>query len=65
MNKSLLILALETLREQVIGSTDWSSDYTAAYNNGQKNLDELDRHIELLKKFTPVLLYEYSWIISM
>ena len=56
MNKSLLILALETLREQVIGSTDWSSDYTAAYNNGKKNLDELDRHIELLKKFTPVLL---------
>ena len=56
MNKSLLILALQTLREQVIGSTDWSSDYTSEYNNGKKNLEELDNHIALLKKFTPVLL---------
>ena len=47
MDKSLIILALETLSEQVSDGTDWEC-YESSFE-GQERLDRIDKQIEELK----------------
>jgi hypothetical protein len=47
MDKSLIILALETLSEQVSDGTDWGC-YESSFE-GQERLDRIDMQIELMK----------------
>ena len=48
MDKSLIILALETLREQVSDGTDWNCEEQSL--EGQVRLDRIDEQINLVKK---------------
>ena len=47
MDKHLIILALETLKEQVYGGTDWSIPWQTL--KGQVQLDRIDEQIDLMK----------------
>ena len=47
MDTSLIILALETLKEQVHGGTDWSIPWQTL--KGQVQLDRIDEQIDLMK----------------
>jgi len=47
LDKSLIILALETLSEQVSDGTDWGC-YESSFE-GQKRLDRIDEQISLMK----------------
>ena len=48
MDKHLIILALETLEEQVFIGTDWSCKEQSL--EGQVRLERIDKQIELLKQ---------------
>ena len=48
MDKHLIILALETLEEQVFVGTDWSCKEQSL--EGQVRLERIDKQIELLKQ---------------
>jgi hypothetical protein len=49
LDKSLIILALETLSEQVSDGTDWGC-YESSFE-GQERLDRIDKQIEELTWF--------------
>ena len=47
LDKSLIILALETLREQVSDGTDWECE--EQHEEGDERIDRIDKQIELMK----------------
>ena len=47
MDKSLIILALETLREQVLDGTEWSCGISG--DEGQSRIYKIDKQIELIR----------------
>ena len=52
MNKDLLILALETLREQVECGTYWEDEVETL--EGMSRLDMIDKEINLLKDYIAI-----------
>ena len=52
MNKDLLILALETLREQVECGTCWEDEVDTL--EGMSQLDMIDKEINLLKDYIAI-----------
>jgi hypothetical protein len=60
MDKSLIILALETLREQVCDGTDWA--YEEQSLEGQERLDRIDKQIEELKAEPTRTINEYRQV---
>jgi len=48
MDKSLIILALETLREQVHQDSDTYKDFIS---ENQYRLERIDKQLDLIKKF--------------
>jgi len=48
MNSSLIVLALETLREQVEGGTDWQCEVETL--EGLVRLDLIDRELDKIKE---------------
>lgn len=47
MNKYLIILALETLLEQIKNDSVWSS-----HNDNKKRIKEINEQINIMKKYT-------------
>ena len=54
MDKSLIILALETLREQVSDGTDWECE--EQHEESDERLDRIDKQLDLMKKFAKMNL---------
>jgi len=60
MNKDLLILALETLREQVECGTCWECEVETL--EGMSRLDMIDEEIKLLKTSYNFLYHSHRFI---
>ena len=60
MDKSLIILALETLREQVSDGTDWECEEQSL--EGQERLDRIDKQVEELKAKSTRTINEYRQV---